>query len=328
MSRTRIEDEEFEDWLQLGDANQDDNWVARQAALGLPLVLPWKKQKLRLGTCFQSRLHHDNPWLNTNPFILSDLYMIPKTLQCEYGSTSSFHSINTSRQSETSNHLSLGFGVGVGLPFLCSASVKGTYDEDVKNNNDVSLHPLLIPGSQFLTCTHAPKKSDKSSIRASARAATVQFERNPRLSHEAMATLKYNGGYEAFTQTYGDYFVWGYRIGGDTGLMLSSASFSKKKVESYGITATVEVLFVEVSHTWTKDIRSFAAGKSMKLLGYDTLSDQTWNVTTAEDGISSLAEKAEEIILSSQSVLERTLDMLEAHKMEHGDEISHEKCDS
>lgn len=136
MSRTRIEENEFEDWLQLGI--EDTNWVAQQAALNVPLVLPWKKQKLRLGTCFQSRLLHGDPWLRDNPFILSDLYMIPKILRSEYGSSSSFHSINTTRKSETGNHLSLGFGVGVGLPLLCSASVKGTYDEDVKNNNDVS----------------------------------------------------------------------------------------------------------------------------------------------------------------------------------------------
>lgn len=135
MSRARIEDAEFEDWLQLD--TQESNWVAHQAALQLPLVLPWKTQKIRLGTCFQSRLQQGNPWLGENPFILSDLWMIPKMLRSEYGSTSTFHSVNTSRKSETGNHLTLGFGMGVGLPFLCSASVKGTYDEDVKNNNDV-----------------------------------------------------------------------------------------------------------------------------------------------------------------------------------------------
>lgn len=136
MARLRIEDKEFGDWLQLNA--EDSNWVAQQAALRVPLVLPWKKEKIRLGVCFQSRLQQSDPWLKSNPFILSDLYMIPKILQSDYGSTSTFHSVNTSKKSETNNHLSLGFGVGVGLPFLCLASVKGTYDEGVKNNNDVS----------------------------------------------------------------------------------------------------------------------------------------------------------------------------------------------
>ena len=136
MLPTRIEENETQKWLRLD--SEDGNWIAQQAALRVPLVLPWKRQKLRLGTCFQSRLLDGNPWLNENPFILSDLFMIPKILRSENGSTSSFHSVNTTRRSETGDHLSLGFGVGVGLPYLFSASVKGTYDEAVKSNNDVS----------------------------------------------------------------------------------------------------------------------------------------------------------------------------------------------
>lgn len=136
MARARIEDGEFEDWLRLD--LDDNNWVAQQASLGVPITLPWKKEQIRLGTCFQSRSIHGDPWLKENPFILSDLFMIPKILRSEYGSVSSFHSVNTTRRAETGDHLSLGFGIGVGLPFLCSASVKGTFDEDVQNNTDVS----------------------------------------------------------------------------------------------------------------------------------------------------------------------------------------------
>lgn len=165
-------------------------------------------------------------------------------------------------------------------------------------------------------------------MRASVRSATVQLERNPRLSHEAIAMLKYGGGYEAFTEKYGDYFVWGYRIGGDAGVMISSASFSEKKVESWGVEVKVEVLLVEVSHTWTKDFHSFAAGKSMKVLGYDTLSNRNWNVKTAEDGsINTLLEQTGEIILNSQNILERVLNLLEEQGMTDGDSLSNEQCD-
>lgn len=136
MPSTRIEEPGFEDWLQL--EAEDTNWLAQQVALGVPLTLPWKKQKIRLGTCFQSRRQDTNPWLEETPFILSDLHLIPKLLKPDYGSVSTFHSVNTTRKTETSEHLSLGFGMGVGLPFLCSASVKGTYDEDVKKVTDVS----------------------------------------------------------------------------------------------------------------------------------------------------------------------------------------------
>lgn len=139
--------------------------------------------------------------------------------------------------------------------------------------------------------------------------------------------LKYGGGYDAFTKIYGDYFVCGYRLGGDTGLLISNSSFSNKKDESYGITATIEVLFVETSKTWTKNIHSFAAGKSMKLLGYDTLSVKDWNVTTAEDGIEILVDRAEGIMLESQNILERTLKLLDELGIADGDHLSHEQCE-
>ena len=165
-------------------------------------------------------------------------------------------------------------------------------------------------------------------MRASVRSATVQLERNPRLCYEAIAMLKYGGGYAAFTEKYGDYFVWGYRIGGDTGVMISSSSFSEKKVESWGIEVKVEVLLVEVSHTWTKDFHSFSAGKSMKVLGYDTLSNRNWNVKTAEDGsIKTLVEQTGEIISSSQNIHKRVLKLLEGQGMADGDSLSHEQCD-
>lgn len=142
-----------------------------------------------------------------------------------------------------------------------------------------------------------------------------------------MAMLKYDGGYAAFTEKYGDYFVWGYRLGGDTGLLLSSSSFATKRVESYGIQATLEVLFVEVSKTWTKDFRTFSAGKSMRLLGYDTLSDSNWNVTTAQDGIAALVERMDGITLDAHNILERTLQVLAAQGMKEGDELTHEQCE-
>lgn len=64
--------------------------------------------------------------------------MIPKELHFEHGTTSAFKKIKTTRESETGDHLSLGFGVGVGLPFLASASVKGTFDQHIQENKDVS----------------------------------------------------------------------------------------------------------------------------------------------------------------------------------------------
>lgn len=156
----------------------------------------------------------------------------------------------------------------------------------------------------------------------------MELERNPRLCHEALVMLKYGGGYQAFTDKWGDYFVWGYRLGGDTGIMVSSSAFEKKKVEQYGIKVTVEVLFFEVSHTWTKDFHTFSAGKKMRLLGYDTLSDANWSVAMESSmDIQKLASQAEEVILRSQSLVERSMQILEQHGMADGDHLTNAQCE-
>ena len=121
-----------------------ENEIHRLADQGLPLIIPWHRNKtVRLGTCFHSsRLASQDPWGSESPFILQDLILMQKILSRENGTVSSYKSIITSKTSETGDHLSLGFGVGVGLPFLASVSVKGTYDKDIQENKDVrsSLH--------------------------------------------------------------------------------------------------------------------------------------------------------------------------------------------
>jgi hypothetical protein len=124
--------------LELTDT--EDNEIARLASQNLPITLPWGKKPIPLGTCYQSRLQSSKdhePWLEQTPFILSDLLMMPKILHRQRGTDASYRSVNTSRECETGDHLTLGFGVGVGLPFLASVSVKGSYDKDVQENRDV-----------------------------------------------------------------------------------------------------------------------------------------------------------------------------------------------
>ena len=121
------------------DLNEiEDNEIERLATQHLPIVLPWSRKNARLGTCYQSHLQSSgDPWVKDTPFVLTDLYMIPKTLDREHGTQATYKSISTTRECESGDHLSLGFGVGVGLPFLASVSVKGTYDKDVQENQDV-----------------------------------------------------------------------------------------------------------------------------------------------------------------------------------------------
>ena len=54
------------------------------------------------------------------------------------GQVRNWSTAKTTRTCETGDHLSLGFGIGIGLPLLFSASVKGTFDQDLQENRDVS----------------------------------------------------------------------------------------------------------------------------------------------------------------------------------------------
>ncbi|KAI3317650.1 hypothetical protein HD806DRAFT_550288 [Xylariaceae sp. AK1471] len=315
----------------------DDNEISRQAKQGLPLILPWGRKPIRLGTTYHSRLQSTgNPWSSETPFVLSDMHMIPKELHAEYGTTSTFKKMKTTKESETGDHLSLGFGVGVGLPFLASVSVKGTFDQHIQENKD----------------------SDKISLNASCRAGTIEFQRQPRLTKEAIIEIKYGGGYEGLCERYGDYYVAGYRLGGDTGILMSASGHSRERIDKYGITATVEVLFISASKHWEKDFRTFSAGRQVRLLGYDTLDAKTWSrfraagddvkemeawaktvpQKTAEDveedllrgedtGEDSLRADTNAIMIRSESLLERVYEVLDKHGYRNGESLTFVQCE-
>ncbi|CAN9469680.1 unnamed protein product [Alternaria alternata] len=288
----------------------DDNEIMLQTQRKLPLTLPWGHTPIRLGTTFHSsRQSTKNPWSDETPFVLSDLHMIPKELHFEYGTTSTFKKVSTRRERETKDHLTLGFGVGVGLPFLAAASVKGEFDQNIEENRDVSWG----------------------------------LNRQPRLNKEAIIEIKYGGGYEALCKKYGDYYLSGYRLGGDTGILISAAGHTRNQIDTYGITATVTVLMISASKHWDKDFRSFVAGRSTKLLGYDTIDGKTWKRSSAEGAEikemqawggydpevdnGSLRADADAILTRSENTLERILDILEKHGYRNSASLTFNQCE-
>lgn len=61
------------------------------------------------------------------------------------------------------------------------------------------------------------------SLRASCRAGCIDLETGPRLTTEAIREIKYGGAFQGYCERYGDYYLAGYRLGADTGLLLSSS---------------------------------------------------------------------------------------------------------
>jgi hypothetical protein len=139
--------------------------------------------------------------------------------------------------------------------------------------------------------------------------------------------MKYGGGYEAFCEQYGDYYVAGYRIGGETGLLISSSSFRSRKVEKVAVKVTLEVLFIEISKTWTKEFLNFSQGKSLKLIGYDTVDKANWNSSTVGDGTIVVMEHAKLIVEKSQCVLDRVDEVVNCLGLCDGMDLTGQQCD-
>ncbi|KAF2741958.1 hypothetical protein M011DRAFT_453964 [Sporormia fimetaria CBS 119925] len=317
----KFSDEEF---AGLNLEGLDENEFQRLARNRMPLILPWHRQPIRIGTGYHSsRQLTADPWATETPFNLAELMLQAKIFRPEQGTTSSFSSKTTSRKAETNDHLTLGFGVGIAPPIpVVAVSVFGQFDQAVISNSD----------------------SDKTSTRSTCRLGCVDLEVGPRLTTEAICEIKYRGGYEGFKQRYGDYYVAGYRIGADTGLLLSSSGSSREQVDKYSIKAEVEVLFVTVSKTWNKEFETFRAGRAMKLLGYDTLEDRTWqNSCAAGDSIpetrnwlagrpmleeGTLKADAEAVISRSHSLIERVGEVLRRHGVEDGSYLTFKQCEA
>ncbi|KAF2627507.1 hypothetical protein BU25DRAFT_439935 [Macroventuria anomochaeta] len=264
--------------------------ISRRASQGLLLALPCGTNPIRLGMTFHSRLQSTlNPWSEETPFVLSNIHIISKELHFEYGTNSTFKKASTSRQSETGDHLSLGSGVDVRLPFVANVSVKGMFGQHIPEDKD----------------------SYNISINSSCRAGTIE---------------------------YGDHYLAGYRLSGETGILLSASRHTKEVREEYKVKATVT------------DFKTRTLGRQVKLLGYDTVDSMTWETARATgDDLKALKQKYQEavaweafdlatdaqtlradadaIMARSESLLERVGVVLERHGYRNGENLTFLQCE-
>ncbi|CAG2011314.1 unnamed protein product [Fusarium graminearum] len=113
--------------------------------------------------------------------------------------------------------------------------------------------------------------ASKTSVMTTYRAGSVTFTRPPKLSEGALQTLKYNGGLTAFKERWGDYYVAGYRIGGDAGVMMSLGSSSRTVSESITICIKVEILFFSFEDSWSKSWSSAESDLRVTLSCFSTV---------------------------------------------------------
>ncbi|KAH0494693.1 hypothetical protein TgHK011_008284 [Trichoderma gracile] len=194
--------------------------VAQQAITRSPVRLPWQARVLPLGMFFRSAAtaNGENPFAMQSAFDTDSLISAPIEFTADDAS-GSFRSSEVMSSSASTEHLSIGVGVGVDLPFL-EASVSVQFDKDVMENRD----------------------SNKASVTMSYRAGTVAFVRPPELSANAFDVLR-RKGIQGFHTIYGDFYVGGYRIGGDASVLFSTDASSRSETETKRVKIDVESWF-------------------------------------------------------------------------------------
>ena len=104
------------------------------------------------------------------------------------------------------------------------------------------------------------------------------------------------------------------------------------------------MLFFTASKTWEKDFEKFRSGRSLKLLGYDTLEGRNWkNASAAGDGEKEMANWLEgkptadegslradagAIIERSHSLIDRVGEVLQAHNVRNGTHLTFKQCEA
>ncbi|TFA99562.1 hypothetical protein CCMA1212_008577 [Trichoderma ghanense] len=222
--------------------------VAQQAITLSPIRLPWQARVLPLGMFFRSAAtaNGGNLFAMQSAFDADSLISAPIEFTADDGS-GSFRSSEVMSSSASTDHLSIGAGVGLDLLFL-EASVSVHYDKDVMENRD----------------------SNKASVTTSYRAGTVAFVRPPDLSADAFDVL-HRKGIDAFHATYGDFYVGGYRIGGDASVLFSTDASSRSEAETKRVNIDVESWFDDYHEQWVTTSSSTQRSTVVRVSAYSTV---------------------------------------------------------
>lgn len=225
--------------------------VAQQAITKSPIRLPWQARVLPLGMFFRSAATAKtngggNPFAPQSAFDPDSLSSAPVVFT-EHDASGRFRSSEVISSSASTDHLSVGVGVGVDLVFL-EASVSMHYDRDVMENKD----------------------SNKVSVTTSYRAGSVAFAHPPELSADAFQVL-HDQGVDDFKAIFGDYYVGGYQIGGDASVFFSTDTSSRSETEAKRINISVESCFGDYHEDEATNSMSMEQQQEVRVSAYSTI---------------------------------------------------------
>ena len=107
---------------------------------------------------------------------------------------------------------------------------------------------------------------DKASTGSTSRSGTVISVRLLLLNHDAKIALKYEGGFEAWKASYGEFYDARYQLQADTRPLGSKDISFRSKVE-------IHAAFASESHTVAKYLTQASTNTVFRLTGYDTLTN-------------------------------------------------------
>lgn len=155
--------------------------------------------------------------------------------------------------------------------------------------------------------TPTKKQAEKTSITASYRAGTVLLACPPKLTTEAIITLKYNGGLPAFKARYGDYYLAGFNLGADAGVLVSRATCSSALSERLSVTVAVQALFWSYSETEETVSTTSSKKEERRINGYYTLDGVYVDSGKKEGEVKGLMEGMEKLGDKVKGRLEKVL---------------------
>lgn len=157
------------------------------------------------------------------------------------------------------------------------------------------------------------------------KAGMVQLTQEPELNLVALGLLNQTNGEAAFRALYGDYFIAGFTLGGDSGAFLSVDETTKHTTDTVALKATVKVLFFKpktVSASTTKIHDEH--GIMVKILGYDTLNN--YNMSNPRISLAEAQERISDMVEITDSMAERVTAKLKELNVEQERKLTLSEC--
>ncbi|KAF7541256.1 hypothetical protein G7054_g718 [Neopestalotiopsis clavispora] len=228
--------------------------LSQLAANNSHIIIPWTKTAIQLGAGFKSWEAKDG-----DPFAVRAAFD-PKSLQravMQYtdddGFRGSSHRASSTSSMEKAEHLSVSAGISVDCGFL-GASATCNFDKAVLEDQNTSKH----------------------STRESVRSGTIYMATAPNLCHEAQRILRCPAELKGiamnrFKRRFGDYYVSGLRLGGDSSVFVSVDEAAKSSAETFKAKVSVRVLFWSASIEHSHEERAASESLSFQFAAFDSL---------------------------------------------------------